>query len=81
MSVLKVRMIILYINIFQSASVCCLITCKEYESKINFHSDIPASFRGHSSIRAVYRKKGGEIFKEGIPASLFTKLRQFSFSF
>lgn len=46
-------------------SICCLITCKEFESKINYHGNIPPSFRDHSLITAVYKRKAKGIFFRG----------------
>lgn len=58
-------------------SICCLITCKEFESKINYHGNIPPSFRDHSLITAVYKRKAKGIFLGVVPPSLlFTKARQ-----
>ena len=45
------------IYILVNSCVCCLTMCKEFESKINYGSDILASFRGHSVIPAVYKRQ------------------------
>lgn len=45
---------------YSSQVFCISIMYTEYESKINYHSDISASFRGHL-IPAVYKRKAREI--------------------
>lgn len=41
----------------------CLIRCKQSESKINYHNDIPASIRGHASILACTKGRQAGYFR------------------